>query len=59
VFAKQPPRLVGEVDVHAGGSASVLADNDRDRPIVERAWQALRLKYGEDFLIRARRPRGT
>jgi hypothetical protein len=59
VFAKQPPRLVGAVDVHAGGSAFVSASQDSDRPILERAWQALKLKYGEEFLVRLRKPRGT
>jgi hypothetical protein len=59
VFAKQPPRLVGAVDVHAGGSAFVPARQDRDRSILERAWQALTLKYGDDFLVRGRKPRGT
>jgi hypothetical protein len=59
VFAKQPPRLVGSVDVHEGGSAFVPAGHDRDRPILERAWRALQLKYGEDFLSRPRKSRGT
>jgi hypothetical protein len=55
VYAKQAPRFVGWITLHAGGPAFDPAASvapDRDRAVLERAWHGLVRKYGEETLAR-------